>query len=85
MSLNVNKAHGNDGILVRMIKVSDKSLVQPLSLIFRGYLTGEIYVYGIFVEHSHEIFQVHSESIPNETLGNITKQCSGNIEYRNIP
>ena len=35
-SLNVNKAHGHDGILVRMIKMCDESLVQPFSLIFRG-------------------------------------------------
>ena len=35
-SLNVNKAHGHDGILVRKIKMCDKSLVQPLSRIFRG-------------------------------------------------
>ena len=34
-SLNVNKAHGHDGISVRMIKMCDESLVQPLSLIFR--------------------------------------------------
>ena len=34
--LNVNKAHGHDGISVRMIKVCDKSLVHPFSLICRG-------------------------------------------------
>ena len=35
-SLNVNKAHGYDGISVRMIKMCDESLVQPFSLIFWG-------------------------------------------------
>ena len=35
-SLNVNKAHGHDGISVRMIKMCDKSLVQPLSLISKN-------------------------------------------------
>ena len=34
--LNVNKAHGHDGISVKMIKMCDESLVQPLPLIFRG-------------------------------------------------
>ena len=37
-SLNVSKAHGHFGILVRMIKVCDASLVQPVSLIFRGFI-----------------------------------------------
>ena len=28
---NVNKAHGHDDIFIRMIKMSDKSLVRPVS------------------------------------------------------
>ena len=43
MSLNVNKAHGHDGISVRMIKMCDESLVQPLSLIFRGCIDTGVY------------------------------------------
>ena len=35
--------------------------------------TGQIYVRGIFVEHSHEIFPVYSENIPYEIPGNIPK------------
>ena len=35
--------------------------------------TGQIYVRGIFVEHSLEIFPVYSEKIPNEIPGNIPK------------
>ena len=35
--------------------------------------TGQIYVRGIFVEHSLEIFPVYSEKIPNEISGNISK------------
>ena len=35
--------------------------------------TGQIYVCGIFVEHSQEIFSVYSEKIPNEIPGNIPK------------
>ena len=42
-SLNVNKAHGHDGIFVRMIKICDKSLVQPLSRIFRGCIDTGVY------------------------------------------
>ena len=42
-SLNINKAHGHDDILVRMIKMCDESLVQPLSLILRGCIDTGIY------------------------------------------
>ena len=42
-SLNVNKAHGHDGISVRIIKMCDESLVQPLSLIFRGCIDTGFY------------------------------------------
>ena len=42
-SLNVNKAHGHDGISVRMIKMCDESLVQSLSLIFRGCIDTGVY------------------------------------------
>ena len=37
-SLNLNKTHDWDGILIRMIKVSDKSLAIPLKIIFTNYL-----------------------------------------------
>ena len=42
-SLNVNKAHEHDGISERMIKMCDESLVQPLSLIFRGCIDAGVY------------------------------------------
>ena len=42
-SLNINKAHGHDDISVRMIKMCDESLVQPLSLIFRVCIDTGIY------------------------------------------
>ena len=43
-SLNVNKGHGDDGISVRMIKMCDGSLVQPVqSLIFRGCIDTDVY------------------------------------------
>ena len=46
--------------------------------------TGQIYVRGIFVEHSHDIFPEYLEKVPYESPGNIPKLCSGNSEYRNI-
>ena len=42
-SLNPNKAHGWDGISIRMIKLSDASLVTPLKIIFTNCLR-----HGIF-------------------------------------
>ena len=42
-SLNVNKAHGKDSILVRMLEMCDKSLVQPLTLIFKGCIDTGVY------------------------------------------
>ena len=44
-SLNPNKAHGWDGISIRMIKLSDTSLVTPLKIIFTNCLRS-----GIFLE-----------------------------------
>ena len=35
--------------------------------------TGQIYVRGIFVEHSHDIFPENSEKVPYEIPGNILK------------
>ena len=45
---------------------------------------GQIYVRGIFEEHSLEIFPVYSEKILDEIPGNIPKLCFGNFESRNI-
>ena len=42
-SLNVNKARGHDGILIRMLRMCDESLVQPLSLIFTGSIDTGVY------------------------------------------
>ena len=42
-SLSVSKAHCHDGISVRMIKMCDESLLQPLSLIFRGCIDTVVY------------------------------------------
>ena len=42
-SLNVNKARGHDGISIRMLRMCDESLVQPLSLIFTGSIDTGVY------------------------------------------
>ena len=42
-NLNSNKAHGWDGISVRMIKICDESLIVPLRLIFENCLHQEIF------------------------------------------
>ena len=39
----VNRAHGHDGVLVRMIKMCEESLVHPLSLIFKGCIDTGVY------------------------------------------
>ena len=46
--------------------------------------TWQIYVRGIFMEHSHDIFPEYSEKVTYEIPGNIAKYYSRNIEYRNI-
>ena len=43
-SLNPNKAHGWDGISVRMIKLSDAALVTPLKIIFENCLRGGLFL-----------------------------------------
>ena len=34
-ALNINKAHGHDDISIRMIKICDKSLIKPLTFLFK--------------------------------------------------
>ena len=45
----------------------------PMNNLFKSQLipTGQIYVRGIFVEHSRDIFPVYSEKVPYEIPGNI--------------
>ena len=35
-ALNINKAHGHDDISIRMIKLCSKSVIKPLSIIFKN-------------------------------------------------
>ena len=37
-ALNINKAHGQDGISIRMIKICDESLLKPLLILFKNSL-----------------------------------------------
>ena len=36
-TLDINKAHGHDEVSIRMLKLCDKSIVKPLSIIFNNY------------------------------------------------
>ena len=42
-SLNVNKAHGYEGISVRMMEMCNESLIQTLPLVFRGFIYTGVY------------------------------------------
>ena len=38
VALNTNKAHGHDGLSVRMLQMDSDSIPKPLPIIFRNYL-----------------------------------------------
>ena len=42
-ALNINKAHGHDGISIRMIKICDKSLLKPLIILFENSTKSSCY------------------------------------------
>ena len=42
-ALNINKAHGHDDISIRMIKICDKSLLKPLTDLFRNSIKSSCY------------------------------------------
>ena len=35
--LNVNKGHGHDDISIRMLKICDSVITEPLNIIFKNY------------------------------------------------
>ena len=41
-NLNVNKAHGHDNISIRMLKICDSVLVEPLSLIYNNCINSGV-------------------------------------------
>ena len=42
-ALDINKAHGHDEISVRMIKICDDAIIEPLSLIYKTALRMELF------------------------------------------
>ena len=42
-SLNIYKAHGHDDISIRMIKICDKSLLKPLTILFQNSINSSCY------------------------------------------
>ena len=48
-------------------------LIKPFLYISKKSPTGQMYVRGIIVEHSHKIFPADSEKIHSEIPGNIPK------------
>ena len=42
-ALNIHKAHGHDGISIRIIKICDKSLLKPLILLFENSTKSSCY------------------------------------------
>ena len=42
-SLDPNKAHGHDDISIRMLKLSQKSILKPLKLIFESFLRTRLF------------------------------------------
>ena len=42
-ALNIHKAHGHDDISIRMIKICDKSLLKPLTLLFENSTKSSCY------------------------------------------
>ena len=43
-ALNIHKAHGHDDISIRMIKICDKSLLEPLILLFENSTKSSCYL-----------------------------------------
>ena len=42
-NLNVNKAHGHDNISIRMLKICDSVLVEPLSQIYKNCINSGVF------------------------------------------
>ena len=42
-ALNINKAHGHDGISIRMIEICDESILKPLLILFKNSLKFSYY------------------------------------------
>ena len=49
-NLNINKAHGHDNISIRMLKISDFVLVEPLPLIYKNCTNS-----GVFLKYGKDL------------------------------
>ena len=58
---------------------------KAVTLLTKPQPTGPTYVPGIFVEHSLEIFPVHSEKIPNEIPGMFRNNVPGILNIGIFP
>ena len=43
-SLNENKAHGHDNISIRMLKICDNAIIEPLSILFNNYVNQSMFL-----------------------------------------
>ena len=63
-NLNVNKAHGQDNISIRMLKICDSVLVEPMSLIYKHCING---VFPDIWKRSH-IIPIYKKKMINVAL-----------------
>ena len=61
-ALNIHKAHGHDDISIRMIKICDKSLLKPLTLLFENSTKSSCYP---DIWKRSNIIPVHKKMINN--------------------
>ena len=64
-ALNIRKAHGHDGLSIRMIKICDKSLLKPLILLFEN--STKSYRYPDIWKRSN-IIPLHKKMIKNQLI-----------------
>ena len=64
-ALNINKAHADDDISIRMIKIGDSALMKPLSIIFNNSLKT-----GTFpcIWKKSNVMPVHKKMINNSFI-----------------
>ena len=57
--INIHKAHGHDDISIRMIKICDKSLLKPLTILFQNSMKSFCYP---FIWKRSNIIPVHKKN-----------------------
>ena len=58
-ALNIHKAHGHDDISIRMIKICDKSLLKPLTILFQNSMKSSCYP---FIWKRSNIIPLHKKN-----------------------